>query len=99
MCCRSAPPARRRGRPPPRYPTSYLESLAVRILGTRRLRGAAGLVVRRLDAELELDPPDALERALRERSLGVEQIADDAERAEQHRRDEQHRAGDQRLDV
>ena len=54
--------------------------------------GRPGLVVRRLDPELELDPPHALERPLRQRALGVEQVADHAERAEQHRGVEQHGA-------
>ena len=62
-----------------------------------RLR--AGLVVRRLDAELQLDAPHALERALGDRALRGEQVAHDAERREHHRRVEQHRAEDQRLDV
>ena len=55
--------------------------------------------MRRLHAELELDPPDSLERPLRQRPLGVEQIADHPERAEQHRRVEQDAARDQLLDV
>ena len=66
--------------------------------------GSAGrpgwlVVVRRLDAELQLDPPHPLERALGERPLRSEQIADHPEVAEQHGGDEQHRAEDQRLDV
>ena len=59
----------------------------------------AGLVVRRLDAELQLDAPHALERALGDRALRGEQVAHDAERREHHRRVEEHRAEDERLDV
>ena len=62
-----------------------------------RLR--AGLVVRGRHAELELDPAHALERALEHDPLAGEQVADDAERGQQHRGVEQHGAEDQRLDV
>jgi hypothetical protein len=55
--------------------------------------------MRGLDPQLQLDPADALERPLRDRALGVQQIADHPQGTEQHRPDEQHRAGDQRLDV
>ncbi len=40
----------------------------------------ARFVVRRRDAELQLDPPHALERALRHHALRGEQVADHAER-------------------
>ena len=51
------------------------------------------------DAELELDAPHALEGALGHHPLRGEQVADDAQRGEQHRGVEQHGPEDQRLDV
>ena len=57
------------------------------------------LVVRGLHAELQLDPPHALERPLGHHPLRGQQVADHAQRPQHHRRDEQHRAEDQRLHV
>ena len=59
----------------------------------------AGVVVRRGDAQLQLDAAHALEGALGENALAVELIADDPEREQQRRGIEEHGAEDQRLHV
>ena len=69
------------------------------VVRSRSVVGLPGLVVRRLDAELQLDAPDAFERALLERAHAGEDVAHHAERRQLHGGDEQHRAEDQRLDV
>ena len=60
---------------------------------------SAALVVRGVDAERQLDPPDPLEDPLRHHPLAGEDVADHAEGEELDRGDEEHRAEDQRLDV
>ena len=55
-------------------------------------RARAVDVVGGLDAELELDPPHPLERALRHDPVGGDEVGDDAEREDLDGRDEQHAA-------
>src|SRR5688500_10756749 len=72
----------------------------VRRLGWADLLAAgAGLVMRGLDPELQLDSPHALEDALGHHPLSRKQVADHAEREELQRRDEENGAEDQRLHV
>ena len=59
----------------------------------------AGLVVRGLDAELQLDPARPLERALDQDPVVGQQVADHAQRGELHRDHEQHRSQHDRLHV
>ncbi len=100
-CCRSEPPPARPRR------TSYPEGLAHTSVSARSpgrsgpLRAPGGRPARSATARPRAGArsADPLERPLRERPLGGEQVADHAERAEQHRGDEQHRAEDQRLRV
>ena len=55
--------------------------------------------MRGLDAELQLDAPGALHRALDQRSVGRKQVADHPECGQLHRDHEEHRAEHDRLDV
>ena len=92
--------ARIRGRAHTRC-SSVLGCVGSIVVGRRRIRRRVlgGLVMRRRDSELQLDPPHPFEGALGQRPLGVEQVADHPERPEQHGRVEQHGAGDQQLHV
>ena len=68
-------------------------------LVARRLPALGGLVVRGLDAQLQLDAARALQRALDQHAVRGQQIADDAQRRKLHGHHEQHRAEHDRLDV
>src|SRR5919204_258145 len=62
-------------------------------------RMGAGLVVRRRDLELQLDAADALEDPLGHDPLAVEEVAEDAQRAQHDGGVEEHGTEDQRLHV
>ena len=82
---------------------------AQRMLDAFLGRGSSGLraavrtrtvhVVRGLDAELELEAPHPLERALRHDAVGRDEVGDDAEGEHLDRGHEQHAAEDDRLQV
>ena len=69
------------------------------VVASRVVLRRAGLVVRGLDAELELHPPDALEDPLLEHAAAGEDVAHHREREQLDRDDEERGAEDQRLDV
>ena len=69
------------------------------VVGGCPVAARARLVVRGLDAEVQLHAPHALEDALLEHARAGQDVAHDAERGELHGDDEQRRAEDQRLDV